>query len=138
MVLFRFENGSRGSLQVSQVAAGRKNCLRYEIAGAKCSLAWNSEQPEDLWIGRREKANESLIRDPSLLGNLAGIHQLPRRPSRGFPDTFKQCFRSFYQYIATGDFTAVPMFPTFEEGHREVQLCETILKSHRQQAWIAL
>jgi predicted dehydrogenase len=47
-VLLRFKGGARGSLWVSQVTAGRKNCLRYELAGSKSALAWNSEQPNDL------------------------------------------------------------------------------------------
>ena len=34
-MLFRFKGGTHGSLWVSQVTAGRKNCIRYEIAGAK-------------------------------------------------------------------------------------------------------
>ena len=136
-ILFRFKGGARGSLNVSQINSGRKNCLRYEIAGAKCALAWNSEQPEDLWIGHRAKANEWLLRDPSLLGDLArGYTNYPGGHHEGFPDTFKQCFKAFYSYIAAGDFKAKPMFPTFEEGHREVALCEKILASHREQRWV--
>src|SRR5436190_10343604 len=34
-ILLRFKGGTRGVLTVSQVTAGRKNCLRYEIAGGK-------------------------------------------------------------------------------------------------------
>jgi len=37
-----------------------------------------------------------------------------------------------------GDFQAVGMYPTFEEGHREVVLCEAVLESHRKEAWITL
>ena len=66
-VMLRFANGANGCLWVSQTTAGRKNCLRFEIAGAKQSLAWNSESPNELWIGHRDRANETLIRDPSLL-----------------------------------------------------------------------
>ncbi len=136
-MMFRFKGGARGTLYVSQVNAGRKNCLRYEIAGEKCSLAWNGEQPDDLWIGRREKANEWMLRDPSLLGDLArGYTNYPGGHHEGFPDAFKQCFKSFYQYILAGDYNARPMFPTFEEGHREVVLCEKILESHKAQKWI--
>jgi len=136
-VLFRFRGGARGSLWVSQVTAGRKNCIRYEIAGERASLAWDSESPNALWIGRRNTANESLIRDPALLGSLArGYANYPGGHNEGFPDAFKQCFRSFYNYIAAGDYSARPPFPTFAEGHREVVLCEAILKSHREQAWV--
>jgi predicted dehydrogenase len=136
-VLFRFRGGARGALYVSQVTAGRKNCLRYEIAASKCALAWNSESPNELWIGRREKANELLIRDPSLVGDLARQYiNYPGGHNEGFPDAFKQCFRSFYSYIAAGDYSATPMYPTFAEGHREVVLCEAILRSHREQKWV--
>jgi predicted dehydrogenase len=136
-ILFRFKGGARGSLWVSQVTAGRKNCIRYEIAGANCALAWNSESPNEIWIGHRNKANESLIRDPSLVGQLArGYLNYPGGHNEGFPDAFKQCFRSFYNYIAAGDYNAAPLYPTLAQGHKEVVLCEAILKSHREQAWV--
>ncbi len=138
-VMFRFTGGARGSLYVSQVTAGRKNCLRWEIAASKCALAWNSESPNELFIGRRDKPNEHLVRDPALVGEMPrGYINYPGGHNEGFPDAFKQCFRAFYQYIAAGDFSATPMYPTFEEGHREVVLCEAILKSHRRQEWITL
>ncbi|KKL27578.1 hypothetical protein LCGC14_2383760, partial [marine sediment metagenome] len=135
-VMFRFAGGARGSLHVSQVTAGRKNCLRYEIAGSKCALAWNSESPNQLWIGRRDKANELLLRDPALVADVPrGFINYPGGHNEGFPDAFKQCFRAFYEYIAAGDFLAEPMFPTFRQGHHEVVLCEAILESHRKAQW---
>ena len=138
-VLFRFKGGARGSLNISQVTAGRKNCLRYEIAGSKCALAWNSEAPNEIWIGRRDKPNESLIRDPSLLAETPRhFSTFPGGHNEGFPDAFKGCFRSFYEYIDAGDFSAPPLYPTFADGHREVVLCEAILKSHRDERWVAL
>ncbi|MHC4180959.1 MAG: Gfo/Idh/MocA family protein [Planctomycetota bacterium] len=138
-VMFRFSGGARGSLHVSQVTAGRKNCLRYEIAGSKSALAWNSEAPNQLWIGRRDGPNQSLTRDPALVAEMPrGFIDYPGGHNEGFPDAFKQCFRAFYQYIAAGDFTAEPMHPTFDEGHREVVLCEAILESHQKQRWVPL
>ncbi len=136
-VVFRFKGGARGSLWVSQVTAGRKNCIRYEIAGSKTALAWNSESPNEIWIGHRNQANELLVRDPSLVGQLARSYlNYPGGHNEGFPDAFKQCFRSFYNYIAADDFSAEPLYPTWSQGHREVLLCEAILKSHKQQAWV--
>jgi len=136
-VLFRFQGGARGSLHVSQVTAGRKNCLRYEIAAANCALAWNSEAPNELWIGRRDRPNQCLIRDPALLADTPRkFTNYPGGHNEGFPDAFKQCFRAFYSYIAAGDFTAKPLYPTFAEGHREVLLCEAILQSHREEKWV--
>ncbi len=136
-ILLKFENGTRGSLRVSQTTAGRKNCLRYEIAGAKQSLAWNSETPNSLWIGHRDRANETLIRDPALLAeDAARRSSYPGGHNEGFPDTFKQLFLAFYGYIEAGDLSKSPPFPTFSDGHHEVLLCEAILKSHRKQSWV--
>ncbi len=138
-VLIRFAGGARGCMDVSQVTAGRKNCLRYEIAGSKGSLAWCSERPNELWMGHRERANENLIRDPALLGERARhFANYPGGHCEGFPDTFKQCFRAFYEYIEAADSSAPPTFPTFADGHREIVLCEAILKSHRQRGWVEL
>ena len=138
-ILLRFAHGANGCLWVSQTTAGRKNCLRFEIAGSRQSFSWNSETPNELWIGHRHEPNELLQRDPSLLSPSArAITNYPGGHTEGFPDTFKQLFRAFYGYIEDGDFQAKPPFPTFEDGHGEVRLCEAILRSHRQQGWIAL
>ncbi len=136
-ILMRFVGGARGCLWVSQVTAGRKNLLRYELAGSKCALEWKSEQPNELWIGRRNGPNEQLIRDPGLIGDLArSAISYPGGHNEGFPDTFKQCFRSFYRYIEAGDFSAPPTYPTFADGHQEILLCEAILKSNRENRWV--
>ncbi len=136
-IMLRFHGGTRGVLHVSQVTAGRKNCLRFEIAGARQALAWNSQSPNEMWIGHRDKPNESLIRDPALVSPTARnyIHY-PGGHNEGFPDTFKQCFRSFYNYIDAGDFSAPATFPTFADGHREIVLCEAILESNRTRGWV--
>lgn len=136
-VLLHFDNGARGSFHVSQVTAGRKNCIRFEIAGARASLAWNSERPNELWHGLRDRPNELLLRDPALLLPAArAFANYPGGHNEGFPDTFKQLFRAIYDYIDVGDYEAPRPFPTFADGHREVVLCEAILQSQREQRWV--
>jgi predicted dehydrogenase len=136
-VMLRFRGGGRGCLWVSQVTAGRKNCLRYEIAGSKQALAWSSEQPNEMWIGHRDSANQLLLRDPALISETARrFTSFPGGHNEGFPDTFKQCFRAFYEYVRAGDFKAPATFPTFADGHREIVLCEAILQSHREGRWV--
>jgi predicted dehydrogenase len=138
-VMLRFDNGAHGCLWVSQTTAGRKNRLCFEIAGSHQSFAWNSEVPNELWIGHRDRSNEMFIRDPALMGESAAkISNYPGGHNEGFPDTFKQLFRSFYGYIDRGDFSAPPPFPTFTDGHREILLCEAILKSHKTRCWMNL
>ncbi len=134
-VMLRFAGGAKGYFWVSQTTAGRKNRLRYEIAGQHHALAWNSERPNELWIGHREGPNQVLLRDPALVGQLArGFANYPGGHNEGFPDTFKQCFRAFYDAIEEN--TLEILYPTFAEGHRELLLCEAILQSHREERWV--
>ncbi len=138
-VILRLSGGGRGVMFVSQVTPGRKNCLRYEISGSKGCLRWNSEEPNQMWRGDRDAPNQIVLKDPGLNSELArGSTDFPGGHAEGFPDTFKMCFRAFYDFIAAGDFTAQPEFATFEDGHREVELCDAILKSHQEQTWIEL
>ncbi|MEM8898948.1 MAG: Gfo/Idh/MocA family oxidoreductase [Bacteroidota bacterium] len=138
-IMCRFSNGAKGVLYVSQVQAGKKNCLRYEISGSKAAYSWNSEQPNELEIGHRHKPNERFVRDPSLLSSLpAAYTNYPGGHNEGFPDTFKQCFKAFYQAIQNNTPAKDALYPTFLEGHHEILLCEAILASHRQERWITV
>ena len=124
-------------MNVSQVTAGRKNRLTFEIAGAKAAMAWDSERPNELWIGRRGEANHHLLKDPSLLSEGARrITSYPGGHNEGFPDTFKQLYRAIYGYLAAGDFAKPKPFPTFADGHYEMQLCEAIERSAREKTWV--
>jgi predicted dehydrogenase len=138
-VLFRYAGGARGSMNVSQVSAGRKNFLNFEISGSKGSIGWNSENPNELWMGWRDRPNSILVKDPSLMsegGRLTSSQ--PGGHAEGFPDTFKQLYRAVYGYIEAGDYAAPRPFPTFEEGHDELVLCEAIARSSATQAWVTI
>ncbi len=138
-ILLRFKGGARGVVTVSQVSAGRKNRLYYEIDGAKSALSWDSECPNEMWIGHRERPNELLMKDPSLLSDEARqFTSYPGGHNEGFPDTFKQHFMAVYRYIRAGDFTAEPDFPTFRDGHYGLVVGEAILKSAREGHWVNL
>ena len=88
-------------------------------------------------IGHRDRANECLLRDPALASpEVRPFISLPGGHNEGHHDTFKHLFRAFYDYIRAGDLTAPATFPTFADGHREIRLCEAILRSHRERAWV--
>jgi len=137
-ILLRFADGSRGAVTVSQVTAGRKNCLRFDIAGSKASLSWNSEEPNELTIGRREPSNSLLLRDPGLLSPAVRPYSdYPGGHAEGFSDSFKQLFRAVYASILKGETEPDDIaWPTFADGHRELQVCEAILRSHRENRWV--
>jgi predicted dehydrogenase len=133
-LLLRFEGGVRGNLAVSQVAAGRKNCLRLEVYGSKRSASWNSEDPDRLHFGNRDTANETAFRATGPFGpDVARYIDYPGGHVEGFPDTFKMHFREVYDAIGTGRRSG--LFASAEDGHREVAVCEAVLKSHRTQRW---
>jgi predicted dehydrogenase len=138
-VMLRFDNGNRGVITVSQVSAGRKNQLKLEISGSKKTFAWNSESPNEMWIGNREGYNEQLMKDPSLAYPEArAIMTFPGGHNEGFPDTSKQLFKEVYEAVAAGKMPENPTFPTFADGYRELLVCERILESNKAQGWIAV
>lgn len=138
-ILLRYASGAHGVLTVSQVSAGRKNRLYYEIDGSKSAISFDSERNNELWIGHRDRPNEWLLKDPSLLSPEArSVTSYPGGHNEGFPDTFKQFSAKVYAYIRKGDFTAAPDFPTFADGHYELQLCEAIEASANQNRWVTL
>lgn len=134
-VLLQFASGARGNLGVSQVAAGRKNCIRLEIYGSKKSAWWCSEEPEMLHFGNRDDANVTAIRATPAFGEgAAGFMDYPPGHVEGFPDTFKILFRNIYAAIAGGK--GERFFATAADGHQEVAVCEAILKSHKSRSWV--
>lgn len=140
-ILLNFDNGAHGSLTVNQVAAGRKNRLFFEIYGSKAAVQFNSETPNELWIGRRDRSNELLIRDPSLMYPASReIITFPGGHNEGFPDTSKQLFGKFYRYIAEEGYKNGKeiQFPTFEAGLRELVICEGVVDSAKKEKWIKL
>src|SRR5260370_19131972 len=138
-ILLHFAGGARGVCTVSQISAGRKTRLWFEIDGSEGSLAWNSEDPNMLWIGRRREPNQELIKDPSLMSpETPGYAAYPGGHAEGYPDTFVQLFKHFYAYLDAGNFSKPRAFPTFETGHEEMHLCEAIAQSTNHRRWIAI
>lgn len=135
-VLLKFDNDARGVMTVNQVAAGRKNRLFFELNGSKKSISWESEAPNQIWIGRRDGNNEIMMRDPSLVyPETMELIGYPGGHNEGFPDTFKQIFKEVYAYISNGQ-TGQVRFPTFKDGLREIVLCESIMESNKTRSWI--
>ena len=138
-ILLRFSNGARGAVAFSQVSAGRKNSLQYEIDGSTAAAAWDSERPDELWLGRRERPNEMLIRNPALM-NAAGAAaaSLPGGHVEGFADTFKATYRAVYADVSAGGPAERPAYPTFADGHDEMLVNDAVAASAREGRWVAV
>ena len=76
------------------------------------------------------------MRDPSLFEKeSAALISFPGGHNEGFPDTSKQLFKEVYENIRKGSMEGAK-FPTFEDGLRELVLCERILESNEKQQWV--
>jgi predicted dehydrogenase len=138
-VLLRFDGGARGSLVVSQVSAGRKNSLRFEVDASEGAVAWDAERHEELWLGHRERPNELLSRNPALMqAEAAARTGMPAGHAEGYADTFRELYRAVYAAVAAGAMPEEPDFPTFADGHRAQLLGEAVARSGRERRWVTV
>jgi predicted dehydrogenase len=128
-ILLRLTGGARAVVTVSQVSAGRKNRLSWELDGSESALAWHSEAPEELWIGHRGRPNELLLSERG---------DYPPGHAEGFPDTFKRLYGAVYRAVAAGGPPAEPDYPTFADGHEEALIADAIATSHAEQRWVTV
>jgi predicted dehydrogenase len=135
-ILLRFANGARGSVAVSQISPGRKNSLQWEIDGSGGAAAWDSESPEQLWLGHRDRPNEILLRNPALMGRAGqAAAALPGGHVEGFADTFAALFRAIYADVAAGRPAEDPPYATFADGHDEMLVGDAVMASARSGLW---
>jgi predicted dehydrogenase len=135
MVQFETEAGVLGSTVISQVSAGRKNRLSLEISGANATLAFDQENPEYLWEGRRE-GSSLLVRDPQTLHPDAARYALvPAGHAQGYQDCFNALVRDT---TSTINGTPVDGLPAFEDGLRAVRIADAVLASARERTWITV
>ncbi len=130
-LLVRFEGGARGVATLSQVSAGRKNHLHWEVDGSLASAAWRAEQPEELWLGHRDRANELLLREQELPHS-----RLPGGHAEGYAETFRELYRAVYTAVAAGEPPAEPVYPTFAAGHEQALIGDAIARSHAEGRWV--
>jgi predicted dehydrogenase len=135
-ILLRLEGGVRGVCSVSQVSAGRKNRLAWELNCSRGSVAWISEEPEYLWVGHRDRPNETANKDPAQMTGLgAAVTGYPAGHVEGYPDTFRGLFAAVYADVAAGRPAAEPAYPTFADGHDVALVCEAVASSAASRSW---
>jgi predicted dehydrogenase len=134
LVQFETDGGALGSVVISQVSAGRKNRLWIELDGSDSALAFDQEQPEQLWAGRRD--NETIVRrDPESLSPAAARYAtLPGGHPQGYADCFHAFVADFYEGIDTGMPPAG--LPMFADGLRAVHITEAVLSSAASGQWV--
>ncbi|KAF1019484.1 MAG: Glucose-6-phosphate 3-dehydrogenase [Pseudomonas sp.] len=130
--LLRTTSGTLATVTISQVSAGRKNRLWFEIDGAKGSLVYDQESPEQLWVGRRGSF-ELRVKDPSQ--GSAEQRRLAKAPA-GHSQGYADCFEAFVgDTYATIDGEVREGLPTFADGYRSAHIVDAVLRSAASASW---
>jgi predicted dehydrogenase len=133
-ILFRTDGGAVGSAAVSQVSAGRKNRLWFEISSAEETLAFDQEQPETLWVGGRE-SSATVARDFATLEPEAARYvTLPG----GHPQGYHDCFDAFIAdtYAAIRGEEEPDGLPGLADGFRAAEITDAVVTSARDGGWV--
>jgi len=138
-LFLRLDNGARGSFTTLQAAAGRKVDLEFQIFGSRESYAWSHVHPNALWIGHRERANETFYESGLLQApETRKYATLPTGHPMGYHDAVYNLFRDFYEALAAKR-AGRPLratFPDFRTGHGMMGVIDAAVESNRAGGWV--
>jgi len=134
VVQFETDRGALGSAVISQISAGRKNRLWLEVDAGAEALAFDQEDAESLWLGRRDQS-AIIRRDPATLS--APAARLAVVPA-GHPQGYQDCFNLFVAdvFAAIGTGTRPDGLPSFADGLRAARITDAVLTSAGEERWV--
>ncbi len=134
-VLMRFDNGARGVLMATQIAAGEENAIRIRIYGDKGGIDWEQMEPNTLtikWLGQPMQ----VLRTGTSLDSAVAAHntRVPGGHPEGYLEAFANIYRNFANTVmakANGLQPTSEMldFPGVEDGIRGMQFIDTVVKA---------
>jgi predicted dehydrogenase len=133
VMTFQTDGGAAGTLLVSQISPGRKNRLWFEIDAENEAIAFDQENPEQLWIGTREWQQIVLRDPPNLSAEAARYATLPAGHAQGYGDAFNAFVADAYA-VARGEVR--DGLPTFADGLRAARITEAVMASARGESWV--
>jgi predicted dehydrogenase len=105
------------------------------MSTADMTLVFDQEQPDSLWLGKRN-TSEIVTRDVSQLDPSAAAYvTLPPGHPQGYADCFAAFVADTYRAIREGSAARVEGLPTFTDGARAVQITEAVLRSAESHRW---
>lgn len=129
---FRTDTGRIGNVVVSQVAAGRKNRLWFEVDGTLGSAAFDQEQPESAWFGN-ERGAQIVVRDPSQgAPDQRRLAVVPSGHPQGYLDAFAAFVADTYAAVR-GE--APEGLPKFSDGARAAAIIDAVVASAADRTW---
>ncbi|ALN88130.1 oxidoreductase, NAD-binding Rossmann fold family protein [Lysobacter capsici] len=134
--MFKTAGGTLASLTVSQVSAGRRNRLWFEIDGAQASVAFDQEDSERLWIGLPDQREEIFVRGPGAgSSEQRRLSVLPAGHAQGYGNCFDAFVADTYRAIKA---ERPEGLPTFDDGLRSALIVDRVVASARTRAWTSI
>jgi predicted dehydrogenase len=137
LALVRFEGGAIGTIEATRMAPGRKNHNRFEINGAKGSIAFDLERMNELEVYFDDDPAEVrgfrtvLVTDPS---HAFASAWWPPGHIIGYEHTFVHTISAFLDAMAE---QRTPE-PSFEDGVHNQRVLAAIENASRTKAWVSL
>ncbi len=137
-VLLRYDDGAKGMLWASQVAAGEANGLRLRIFGERGGLEWAQETPETLCFTSMGHPARVLRRGGAGLSPAANAaSRLPAGHPEGYLEAFAQLYSDAAELVRAHLEVREPdhfasLAPGIDAGVRGVKFIEAAIRSHDQ------
>ena len=98
-VLLKFDNGAKGVLIASQVAAGEENALKIRVYGEKGGIEWFQHDPNTLTV-RWLNEPAQILRAGSNYSHLSSFATHNCRTPGGHPEGYLEAFANIYRNFA--------------------------------------
>ena len=92
--MLRFNNGAKGILTASQIAAGEENAVSIRVYGEKGGIEWKQQEPNTLWVKWIDKPTE-MVRTG--LGYMSDVAKHNTRTPGGHPEGYLEAFANIYR-----------------------------------------
>ncbi len=142
-VLLEFDNGAKGILFATQIAAGEENNLKIRVYGTKAGLEWQQQEPNTLLVKWLDKPMEVQRTGGGTLYAEAAAHtRIPSGHPEGYLEAFANIYRNFALCVRARiegkKVKKVYMdFPSVEDGLRGMRFIEKVVESSKsKQKWI--
>ena len=133
--LLRFDNGARGILMATQIAAGEENAIRIRVYGDKGGLEWAQQEPNSLILKWKDAPMQVLRVGTSMDSKIASHNtRTPGGHPEGYLEAFANIYRNFSLTVrarANGEEPTAEMldFPGVEDGIRGMQFIDTVVRA---------
>ncbi|UIN29702.1 Gfo/Idh/MocA family protein [Microbacterium binotii] len=135
IVALRTRSGVPASVVVSQVSAGRKNRLWFEIDGTSASAVFDQEAPETVWFGTTNGASVLRRAEAEPSPEQARLNAFPAGHAQGWGDAFAAFVADTYAAVR-GE--APDGLPTFDDGARAADIVDAVRASALSASWEAV